>query len=162
MPTGYDATVLITRPLDDRVGLLVDILSEFSRRGINILDFRAENDIKTQKLQIYIEAEGHRRDQAMRQALERVEHQVVQTPGAIRVLGSFPRVDMRAKRIRSFGFIGTGDMSTWFAERLESEGYQVMMSGRSTSLRPEGDDQSGWTWSWSVCPSASPRRWFAG
>ncbi|RWX44181.1 Prephenate dehydratase [Candidatus Electrothrix aarhusensis] len=57
-PTGYDATTFITGPLDDRVGLLVDILGEFSRHGINILDMSSENDVKSQKLQIYIEAEG--------------------------------------------------------------------------------------------------------
>ena len=34
--TGYDATSIITRPLPDRVGLLVDTLNEFAERGINI------------------------------------------------------------------------------------------------------------------------------
>ena len=58
-PSGYDATALLTLPLNDRVGLLYDILGEFTRRGINIMDMRTESDIKTQKLQIYIEAEGH-------------------------------------------------------------------------------------------------------
>lgn len=136
-PTGYDATTFVTVPLDDRVGLLVDILQELSQRGINILDMRSENDIKTQKLQIYIEAEGHVSTDAMSSALQHIETRVIQQPGAIRVLGSFPRIDMRTKHIRSFGFIGTGAMSKWFADRLESEGYKVFLSGRSTSLRPE-------------------------
>jgi len=136
VPTGYDATAFITRPLDDRVGMLVDILGEFSRRGINILDMRSESDIKTQKLQIYIEAEGHVQDEVMSGAIAHVENRIVNRPGCIRVLGSFPRVDMRTKYIKSFGFIGTGDMSTWFADRLENEGYRIFMSGRSTELRP--------------------------
>ncbi|MBM9513858.1 prephenate dehydratase domain-containing protein [Desulfogranum marinum] len=136
-PTGYDATTFVTVPLDDRVGLLVDILQEFSQRGINILDMRSENDIKTQKLQIYIEAEGHISTEMMSSALQHIENKVIQQPGAIQVLGSFPRIDMRTKHIKSFGFIGTGAMSKWFADRLESEGYKVFMSGRSTSLRPE-------------------------
>lgn len=136
-PTGYDATTFVTVPLDDRVGLLVDILQEFSQRGINILDMRSENDIKTQKLQIYIEAEGHISTEVMSSALQHIENKVIQQPGAIQVLGSFPRIDMRTKHIKSFGFIGTGAMSKWFADRLESEGYKVFMSGRSTSLRPE-------------------------
>ncbi len=135
--TGYDATALITEPLDDRVGMLVDILGEFSRRGINILDMRSENDIKTQKLQIYIEAEGHIHDKALAEAVHHIEHRVIQQPGVVRLLGSFPRVDMRTKHIGSFGFIGTGDMSRWFAERLENEGYQVLLTGRTTPLRPE-------------------------
>ena len=135
--TGYDATALITEPLDDRVGLLVDILSEFSRRGINILDMRSENDIKTQKLRIYLEAEGHIRNETMASAIEHIEARVIQQKGAVRILGSFPRLDMRTKHIKSFGFIGTGAMSQWFARRLESEGYEVLLTGRTTELTPE-------------------------
>ena len=135
--TGYDATTLITEPLDDRVGLLVDILNEFSRRGINIADMRTENDIKTQKLRIYLEAEGHITSDNMAAAIAHLESRVIQQQGMIRLLGSFPRVDMRTKYIKSFGFIGTGAMSKWFADRLASEGYEVMMTGRTTTLRPE-------------------------
>ncbi len=135
--TGYDATAFITRPLDDRVGILVDILSEFSRRGINILDMRSESDIKTQKLQIYIEAEGHIQDEVVARAIEHMENRVIGKPGSVRLLGSFPRVDMRTKYIRSCGFIGTGDMSRWFADRLENEGYRILLTGRSTDMRPE-------------------------
>ncbi|HHD63155.1 MAG TPA: prephenate dehydrogenase/arogenate dehydrogenase family protein [Desulfobulbaceae bacterium] len=137
VPTGYDATVLITEPLDDRVGMLVDILGEFTRRGINILDMRSENDIKTQKLQVYIEIEGHIQDDVIKEAVRRIENRVIQQMDSLRLLGSFPRVDMRTKYIKSFGFIGTGAMSTWFADRLENEGYHVLLSGRSTKLRPE-------------------------
>lgn len=136
-PTGYDATTFVTVPLDDRVGLLVDLLQELSLRGINILDLRSENDIKTQKLQIYIEAEGHIQSESLQNAIDHIESKVIQQAGSIQVLGSFPRIDMRTKHIKSFGFIGTGAMSKWFADRLESEGYKIFMSGRSTSLRPE-------------------------
>jgi len=135
--TGYDATALITRPLKDRVGMLVDILGEFTRRGINILDLRSENDIKTQKLQIYIEVEGHINDGLLSRALESIEKNIIQEEGALKLLGSFPRVDMRVKKIKTFGFIGSGDMSTWFADRLENEGYRTLITGRSTALRPE-------------------------
>jgi len=135
--TGYDATAFITKPLDDRVGMLVDILGEFSRRGINILDMRSESDVKTQKLQIYIEAEGHIQDEVMSGAIAHVENRIIGRQNSIRLLGSFPRVDMRTKYIKSYGFIGTGDMSKWFADRLENEGYRIFMSGRSTELRPE-------------------------
>jgi prephenate dehydratase/prephenate dehydrogenase len=135
--TGYDATAIITRPLKDRVGLLVDILGEFTRRGINILDLRSENDIKTQKLQIYIEVEGHIGDERLSRALESIEKNIIQEEGSLKLLGSFPRVDMRVKKIKTFGFIGTGEMSNWFADRLENEGYRTLMTGRSTTLRPE-------------------------
>lgn len=135
--TGYDATGIITRPLKDRVGMLVDILGEFTRRGINILDLRSENDIETQKLQIYLEIEGHHSDRTVEDALSSVQINVIQEHNSLKILGSFPRVDMRVKRIKSFGFIGTGDMSKWFAERLENEGYATHITGRSTTLRPE-------------------------
>ena len=135
--TGYDATAFITKPMDDRLGLLVDILGEFSRRAVNLQDLRAESDIKTQKLQIYIEAEGHIHDPNVAGAIEHIENKVIGRPGHVRVLGSFPRVDMRTKFIKTFGFIGTGDMSRWFADRLENEGYRILMTGRSTELRPE-------------------------
>ena len=137
VPTGYDATAFVTEPLDDRVGMLVDVLGAFSRLGISILDMRAENDIKTQKLQIYIEAEGHVQDRVMSDAIAHVEDRIIGQQKSIRLLGCFPRVDMRTKYIKSFGFIGTGAMSDWFADRLENEGYQIFMTGRSTKLRPE-------------------------
>ncbi|WP_446007913.1 prephenate dehydratase domain-containing protein [Candidatus Electrothrix sp.] len=135
--TGYDATAFITGPLDDRVGLLVDILGEFSRHGINILDMSSENDVKSQKLQIYIEAEGHIEDRAMQEAVVAIEERIIGQGNRMRLLGCFPRVDMRSKIIKSFGFIGTGAMSDWFADRLENEGYRTVMTGRSTELRPE-------------------------
>ncbi|CAK8712846.1 Prephenate dehydrogenase [Candidatus Electrothrix laxa] len=136
-PTGYDASTFITGPLDDRVGLLVEILGEFSRHGINILGMSSENDVKSQKLQIYIETEGHIEDRAMQEAVACIEERIIGQRNCMRLLGCFPRVDMRPKYIGSFGFIGTGAMSDWFAERLEHEGYQTLMTGRSTKLRPE-------------------------
>ncbi len=137
VPTSYDATALFTVPLKDRVGLLYDILGEFSKRSINILDLHSENDVKTQKLQIYIEAEGHIDDQVMSSVLEKLEKGIIQEPRSIKVLGSYPRVDMRTKHIKSFGFIGSGAMSQWFADALTSEGYKTQICGRSTTLRPE-------------------------
>jgi prephenate dehydratase/prephenate dehydrogenase len=135
--TGYDATAVITRPLRDRVGMLADIMGEFTRRGINILDLQSENDIKTQKLQIYVEVEGHLHDPLLKSALQTIESVVIQEEGSLKVLGSFPRVEMRVKQIKAFGFIGSGDMSKWFAERLQNEGYKTFMSGRTTALTPE-------------------------
>jgi chorismate mutase / prephenate dehydratase len=135
--TGYDATSIMTRPLADRVGLLVDILNEFTRRGINILDLRSENDIKTQKLQIYLEVEGHQQAPMLAEALSHIENKVIQVKHSLKVLGSFPRVDMRIKRIKTFGFIGSGSMTTWFADKLRGEGYQTIICGRTSAIRPE-------------------------
>lgn len=135
--TGYDATAVLTVPLKDRVGLLYDILGEFTRRGVSLIDMRTENDIKSQKLRIYFEAEGHIDDAVFSQALQNIEEQIIQETGSIKVLGSFPRVDLRTKRINGFGFIGTGAMSGWFADRLASEGYNTLLTGRSTAMTPE-------------------------
>lgn len=135
--SGYDATAIITRPLRDRVGMLADILGEFTRRGINILDLQSENDVQTQKLRIYVEIEGHSDTPLLQQALTTIESTVIQEENAIKVLGSFPRVDMRVKKIKTFGFIGSGDMSTWFAGRLENEGYKALVTGRATELTPQ-------------------------
>ena len=136
-PTGYDATAMLSSPLKDRVGLLYDILGEFSRRGINLIDMRTRTDVQSQQLQFYLEIEGHIADTHVKNALERIENQVIQEPGVFKVLGSYPRVDMRAKLIQNIGFIGSGDMSLWFAGKFENEGYQTVVTGRSTSLRPE-------------------------
>ncbi len=135
--TGFDATAVITKPLQDRVGMLVDILSEFTRRGINILDLQSENDVETQKLQIYLEIEGHNLDPSIQEALERVSNHVIQEKNSLKILGSYPRVEMRVKHISSFGFIGTGAMSQWFADKLRSEGYSTLLTGRNSSLSPE-------------------------
>ncbi|CAG37004.1 prephenate dehydratase domain-containing protein [Desulfotalea psychrophila] len=136
LATGYDATAFITKPLRDRVGILSDILGEFTRRGINILDLQSENDIKTQKLRIYLELEGHMDSPNLQGALAVLENKIIQEEGAFRLLGSFPRVDMRVKNIHSFGFIGSGAMSRWFADRLGNEGYETFVTGRSTPLTP--------------------------
>jgi len=135
--TGYDATAIITKPLRDRVGMLADILGEFTRRGINILDLQSENDVQTQKLRIYVEVEGHCDTPLLRNALKTIQSTVIQEEDSLKVLGSFPRVDMRVKKIKSFGFIGSGDMSQWFADRLENEGYKTYVTGRKTELTPE-------------------------
>ncbi|MCF6290005.1 MAG: prephenate dehydrogenase/arogenate dehydrogenase family protein [Desulfobacterales bacterium] len=134
--SGYDATAMLTEPLKDRVGLLFDMLGEFTKRGINLIDLRSENDIKSQKLQIYLETEGHIKDKALKQAVREIEEAIIQEPGSVKVLGSFPRVDMRKKQIRAFGFIGTGAMSRWFADKLGHEGYRTLLAGRHTEPTP--------------------------
>lgn len=136
-PSGYDATALITRPLRDRVGLLSEILNEFTRRGISLQDIRSDHDLVTQKLSFYIEAEGHVSDQEIRDALTTIEKNIIQEPHSVKVLGSFPRVDLQQKNIEAIGFVGTGDMSRWFADRLTNEGYKVILTGRSSSPSTE-------------------------
>ncbi len=134
--SGYDATAIITAPLMDRVGLLHETLGEFAKRGVNLLDLRSDTDLETQRLRFYLETEGHRDDPALRAALSGIEERILKEPGAFRILGSFPRVDMRRKLIKKIGFIGTGAMSQWFAERMRNEGYRTVLTGRSSETRP--------------------------
>lgn len=135
--SGYDATAIFTIPLRDRVGLLHDMLGEFARRGINLLDMDSETDPRSQKLRFYIEMEGHIDEPGINQALQALADEVIREPDSIRVLGSFPRLDLRPKYIKKCGFIGSGEMSQWFAKRLAGEGYEVLLTGRHTELRPE-------------------------
>lgn len=135
--TGYDATAMFTSPIKDRVGILADILQEFTRRGINLIDMQTEADSHSQKLQFLFEFEGHADDEPVRAALKNIEHQIIQEPGSVKIIGSFPRLDMRAKHIKKIGFVGSGEMSVWFAERLKNEGYEISLTGRNSALRPE-------------------------
>lgn len=135
--TGYDATAVITSPLKDRVGLLYEMMGAFAQRGINLLDMASEIEPESQRLRFFLEMEGHADDPAIREVLSHIEKEVIHEQGRIRVLGAYPRVDMRTKRIKRCGFIGSGEMSKWFADRLTGEGYEVMLTGRSTPLPPE-------------------------
>jgi chorismate mutase/prephenate dehydratase len=126
----------VTTPLRDRVGLLHDILEEFESRNINLLDLRSDTDVDTQRLFFYIEMEGHIHDTAVNAAIERIKA-IIEDPNSVKVLGSFPRVDMRQHKIKRVGFIGTGPMSTWFQERLAREGIEIYLTGRTSKIRPE-------------------------
>ncbi len=128
--------IFFAKPLKDRVGILVNLLGELTKRGINIIDLRTENDIETQKLRIYLEFEGHHTDPEVQEALAHIENKIIQESHCLKILGSFPRVEMRVKHIKTFGFIGTGDMSRWFSERLQKEGYKTILTGRSSALSP--------------------------
>ncbi len=134
--TGYDGTIIVTTPLRDRVGLLHDILEEFESRNINLLDLRSDTDVETQRLFFYIEMEGHIHDHQISAAIERIKA-IIEDPDSVKVLGSFPRVDIRRHKIKRVGFIGTGPMSTWFQERLTREGIKTYLTGRTSKLRPE-------------------------
>lgn len=134
--SGYDGTVIVTTPLRDRVGLLHDILEEFESRNINLLDLRSDTEVDTQRLFFYIEMEGHIHDSQVNAAIERIKA-LIEDPNSVKVLGSFPRVDMRQHKIKRVGFIGTGPMSVWFQERLAREGIQTYLTGRTSTLRPE-------------------------
>ena len=87
-PTGCDRTTLVVGSLDDRPGLLRDLLSEFAERGINLT--RIESRPSREGLGRYlflIDLEGHALDPAVRAALRGVR----QKAGYLRLLGSYRR-----------------------------------------------------------------------
>lgn len=89
-PTGRDRTTLVVGSLQDRPGLLRDILSEFAGRGINLT--RIESRPSREGLGRYlflIDLEGHPAEPAVAAALAGVRRQV----GYMRLLGAYPRDD---------------------------------------------------------------------
>ena len=87
-PTGRDRTSLVVGSLDDRPGLLRDLLSEFAERGINLT--RIESRPSREGLGRYlflIDLEGHAFDPPVQEALRGVR----QKAGYLRLLGSYRR-----------------------------------------------------------------------
>ncbi len=88
-PTGDDKTSLACAfVVEDRPGLLVGALKEFSERGINLS--KIESRPSREKLGTYIflmDVDGHRSEKPLATALERVREQC----SFFRVLGSYPK-----------------------------------------------------------------------
>ena len=79
--------------MPDRPGSLVDILGEFSARGINLT--RIESRPSREQLGKYvflIDFQGHRLDPAPRDALQALEAKGARLLPAGRPFGSYPRV----------------------------------------------------------------------
>ena len=87
-PTGDDKTSIALTVAHDRPGTLVDVLHEFSDRGINLT--KIESRPSREELGIYVflvDLEGHRSDASVAEALAAVEAQAI----FFRVFGSYPR-----------------------------------------------------------------------
>jgi len=88
-PTGDDKTsVALTFAHEDKPGLLVGALQEFSERGINLS--KIESRPSKEKLGTYIfliDVDGHRTDPALAEALAAIKEKC----SFFRVLGSYPR-----------------------------------------------------------------------
>jgi len=87
-PTGNDKTSLAFSFADDRPGLLVSALEEFSSRGINLT--KVESRPTKERLGEYIfllDLAGHRSEGAVAETLKAVEAQA----SFFRIFGSYPR-----------------------------------------------------------------------
>ncbi len=93
-PTGDDKTSLaFAFAVEDRPGLLVAALREFSERGINLS--RIESRPSKERLGTYIflvDVDGHRSEEPLAETLERVREKC----SFFRVLGSYPRYKQTA------------------------------------------------------------------
>lgn len=93
-PTGNDKTSLVV-VVTDRTGALLDVLREFSVRGISLT--RIESRPMRERLWIYsfaLDCEGHISDRRVGEALAAL-HRVCED---VRFLGSYPRADGRENR----------------------------------------------------------------
>lgn len=89
-PTGSDRTSVVVRPKDDRPGGLLELLQEFSVRGVNLM--RIESRPTGEELGRYwfaIDAEGHLTDPRVAEALLALRRLCPD----VRLLGSYPRAD---------------------------------------------------------------------
>ncbi|MDO8614398.1 MAG: prephenate dehydratase [Dehalococcoidia bacterium] len=88
-PTGRDKTsIAFAFAVEDRPGLLVSSLQEFSQRAINLS--KIESRPSKERLGTYIflvDVDGHRSEGPLAEALERIKAQC----SFFRVLGSYPR-----------------------------------------------------------------------
>ncbi|MBG6237410.1 prephenate dehydratase [Mycetocola sp. CAN_C7] len=89
-PTGADKTSLIAELPVDRAGALLELLEQFSTRGVNmsLLESRPIGDALG-RYRFIIDADGHIRDERVADALLGVRR----FSPSVRFLGSYPRAD---------------------------------------------------------------------
>lgn len=115
--TGADKTTLLVQLPHNRAGALLDMLEQFSVRGVNLtrIESRPVGDALG-RYRFSIDVEGHIRE-------ERIQAAVIglhRTCPVVRFLGSYPRLDARPTTVLA----GTGDKDfvvarAWVADVLE-------------------------------------------
>jgi|GEM_PF-34857 len=91
-PTGADKTTLLVHLPHDRSGALLDMLEQFSARGVNLsrIESRPVGD-SLGRYRFSIDVEGHVREERVQAALIGLHR----TCPVVRFLGSYPRLDAR-------------------------------------------------------------------
>jgi len=89
-PTGADKTSLIAELPDDRPGSLLDLLEQFSTRGVNLslIESRPVGD-ELGRYRFVIDADGHIHDERVADALLGLRR----FSPSVMFLGSYPRAD---------------------------------------------------------------------
>lgn len=89
-PTGHDKTSLCFAFTEDRPGALVDVLREWSDRGINLAKIESRPSKESLGKYIFlVDLEGHRLEPAIAASLEAVKAKTDAT--RFKVFGSYPR-----------------------------------------------------------------------
>ena len=116
-PTGADKTTLLVQLPHNRSGALLDMLEQFSARGVNLtrIESRPVGD-SLGRYRFSIDIEGHVRDERVQAALIGLHR----TCPVVRFLGSYPRLDARPVVIPA----GTSDKDfmvarSWVADVLD-------------------------------------------
>ena len=85
-PTGKDKTSIVCS-VKDKSGALHDLLSAFSREGINMTKIESRpTKKKAWEYLFYIDVDGHKDDEKIKKALSNLEH----TTQFMKILGSYP------------------------------------------------------------------------
>ena len=116
-PTGADKTTLLVQLPHNRSGALLDMLEQFSARGVNLtrIESRPVGD-SLGRYRFSIDIEGHVRDERVQAALIGLHR----TCPVVRFLGSYPRLDARPVVVPA----GTSDKDfmvarSWVADVLD-------------------------------------------
>ena len=116
-PTGADKTTLLVQLPHDRSGALLDMLEQFSARGVNLsrIESRPVGD-SLGRYRFSIDVEGHVREERVQAALIGLHR----TCPVVRFLGSYPRLDARPTAVLA----GTSDKDfvvarSWVADVLD-------------------------------------------
>ena len=101
-PTGADRTSLFAFIRDDHPGALLEVLTEFAVRGVNLsrIESRPEGD-RLGRYFFSVDCDGHLADARVGEALSALRRVCAD----VRVLGSYPRADGIATQVRP----GTAD-----------------------------------------------------
>ena len=118
-PTGADRTTLFAFIADDRPGALLELLTEFAVRGVNLT--RIESRPTGDRLGRYffsVDCEGHLAEARVGEALSALRRVCAD----VRVLGSYPRADGVSPQVRP----GTADgdfraAAGWLARLREGD-----------------------------------------